>query len=133
MSRPKDETKIEAIFEATLKLVQKSGFNGLKMADVAKAAGMATGTLSAISSALLLAVIGVYLAADPDLYRRGFLHLLPARYRPPVHEALQATGEALRRWLMGQLVSMVTLGSGASAPFGPTQKPWIRPGVAAVA
>ena len=45
MARPKDETKIEAIFEATLKLVQKSGFNGLKMADVAKAAGMATGTL----------------------------------------------------------------------------------------
>lgn len=45
MARPKDETKIDAIFEATLKLVQKSGFNGLKMADVAKAAGMATGTL----------------------------------------------------------------------------------------
>lgn len=45
MARPKDDKKIEAIFEATLKLVQKSGFNGLKMADVAKAAGMATGTL----------------------------------------------------------------------------------------
>jgi AcrR family transcriptional regulator len=45
VARPKDETKVEAIFEATLKLVQKSGFNGLKMADVAKAAGMATGTL----------------------------------------------------------------------------------------
>jgi TetR/AcrR family transcriptional regulator, repressor of fatR-cypB operon len=45
MARPKDDTKIEAIFEATLKLVQKSGFNGLKMADVAKAAGLATGTL----------------------------------------------------------------------------------------
>jgi len=45
VARPKDETKIDAIFEATLKLVQKSGFNGLKMADVAKAAGMATGTL----------------------------------------------------------------------------------------
>jgi AcrR family transcriptional regulator len=45
VARPKDDKKIEAIFEATLKLVQKSGFNGLKMADVAKAAGMATGTL----------------------------------------------------------------------------------------
>jgi len=45
VARAKDDTKIEAIFEATLKLVQKSGFNGLKMADVAKAAGLATGTL----------------------------------------------------------------------------------------
>lgn len=45
MARPKDDTKIEAIFEATLKIVLKTGFNGLKMADVAKAAGLATGTL----------------------------------------------------------------------------------------
>lgn len=45
MARPRDEKKVDAIFEATLSLVQKSGFNGLKMADVARAAGMATGTL----------------------------------------------------------------------------------------
>ncbi len=45
MARPKDERKIEAIFEATLTLVLKTGFNGLKMADVANAAGLATGTL----------------------------------------------------------------------------------------
>ncbi len=45
MARPKDDSKIEVIFEATLKIVLKTGFNGLKMADVAKAAGLATGTL----------------------------------------------------------------------------------------
>ncbi len=45
MPRAKDDTKIEAIFEATLRLVHASGFNGLKMADVARAAGLATGTL----------------------------------------------------------------------------------------
>ncbi len=45
MARPKDDSKINAIYEATLKLVLKTGFNGLKMADVAKAAKLATGTL----------------------------------------------------------------------------------------
>jgi AcrR family transcriptional regulator len=45
MARPKDDSKIDVIFEATLKIVLKTGFNGLKMADVAKAAGLATGTL----------------------------------------------------------------------------------------
>lgn len=45
MARHRDETKIEAIYEATLLLVLETGFNGLKMADVAKEAGFATGTL----------------------------------------------------------------------------------------
>ncbi len=45
MARHRDETKIEAIYEATLRLVLETGFNGLKMADVAKEAGFATGTL----------------------------------------------------------------------------------------
>jgi len=45
MARPRDENKIETIYDATLKLVLETGFNGLKMADVAKAAKLATGTL----------------------------------------------------------------------------------------
>jgi len=45
VARHRDETKIEAIYEATLLLVLETGFNGLKMADVAKEAGFATGTL----------------------------------------------------------------------------------------
>jgi AcrR family transcriptional regulator len=45
MARPKDESKIDAIYEATLRLVLETGFNGLKMADVAREAKLATGTL----------------------------------------------------------------------------------------
>lgn len=45
MPKPKDEHKIDQIFEATLELVGKFGFSGLRMSDVAKAAGIATGTL----------------------------------------------------------------------------------------
>ncbi|GAB2588567.1 TetR/AcrR family transcriptional regulator [Spirosoma areae] len=45
MPRAKDDTKIEAIHEAARTLVLRTGFSGLKMADVAKEAGLATGTL----------------------------------------------------------------------------------------
>lgn len=45
MARIKDENKIRQIHEAALKLVLKTGFSSLKMADVAKEAGLATGTL----------------------------------------------------------------------------------------
>jgi AcrR family transcriptional regulator len=45
MPKPKDENKIEQIYKATLKLVAMEGFGGLRMGDVAKEAGMATGTL----------------------------------------------------------------------------------------
>jgi AcrR family transcriptional regulator len=45
MPRPKDEQKIERIADATVRTVLQTGFQGLKMADVAREAGMATGTL----------------------------------------------------------------------------------------
>jgi len=45
MPRARDENKIQQIHAATLKLVIKTGFSSLKMADVAKEAGIATGTL----------------------------------------------------------------------------------------
>ncbi len=45
MPKAKDENKVIAIHEAALKLVIKTGFGGLKMADVAIEAKVATGTL----------------------------------------------------------------------------------------
>lgn len=45
MARPKDDLKRTAIFDATLTLVLQTGFAGLRMADVAKKAGVATGTV----------------------------------------------------------------------------------------
>jgi len=45
MPKPKDENKTRQIHEATLRLVIQNGFAGLKMAEVAKATGIATGTL----------------------------------------------------------------------------------------
>ena len=43
--KPKDDEKLQAIVDATFGLVEKVGLSGLTMADIARAAGIATGTL----------------------------------------------------------------------------------------
>ncbi len=45
MPKLKDDNKVKAIHDAAMKLVIKTGFVGLRMADVASEAGVATGTL----------------------------------------------------------------------------------------
>lgn len=74
-------------------------------------ASLAAMTLGTVSSALLVLVIGIYLAGDPALYRRGFLHLVPLEQRPAVDRALRAAGAGLSRWLLGQGLSMLAIGS----------------------
>jgi AcrR family transcriptional regulator len=43
--RVKDDSKIEAIFKATLSLVKERGLAGITMSDISKAASIGTGTL----------------------------------------------------------------------------------------
>ncbi|HWA29360.1 MAG TPA: AI-2E family transporter [Lacunisphaera sp.] len=67
-------------------------------------------TLDKLGHALLVVVSGIYLALTPRLYLGGTVRLFPVAQRGKVRDALQAAGETLRRWLLGQLVSMTTIG-----------------------
>ena len=63
-----------------------------------------------LTDVVVIVFLGLYLAADPDLYRRGTLHLVPRGGRDRARAGLDAAGEALRKWLMGQLSAMVAVG-----------------------
>jgi predicted PurR-regulated permease PerM len=65
---------------------------------------------SAMADTLLVIFGGIYLAADPHLYRRGLAKLVPEKARPKVTEALDDCYGALRLWLFGRLTSMVLVG-----------------------
>ena len=78
--------------------------------SAAKLVGVALGTLNAVANLLLLLVVGIYLAADPGLYFRGTLRLLPQAVRPRASAALSNAGATLRNWLGGQLVAMLIVG-----------------------
>lgn len=81
--------------------------------DWQRVAGLATGTLNATveaaGAAVLLVAIGVYAAADPDTYRRGFLQLVPPQRRLLAARTMQAVERDLSRWLLGQAVSMLAV------------------------
>lgn len=82
-------------------------------ADVpwSKVASAAKLTLGLIGTATLMAFLGVYLAVDPGLYRRGFLLLIAPSYRPRIDDALRASSQALSQWLLGQGISMLFVGT----------------------
>ena len=71
---------------------------------------LATAVVGALSSLLLIVVMGAYLALDARRYRDGVVRLFSPVRRPQIGAALDATGEALTRWLLGQAVMMVTVG-----------------------
>jgi len=67
-------------------------------------------TLAAVGAFLLVVFLALYLASDPDLYRRGFLHLVPRRHRAQTSEVLDEVGVALQQWLITRAICMVAIG-----------------------
>lgn len=77
---------------------------------VSRMGGIARSVGSGLADTLLVLVGGIYFAAQPDLYRRGVLKLVPNRGREVAADALNDSGKALRLWLMGRLFSMAVVG-----------------------
>ena len=65
---------------------------------------------SGLGSALIVFVIGLYLAISPVLYTEGAARLVPKGRRKRVGQVLAAMGHALRWWMVGRGASMVVVG-----------------------
>ena len=70
-----------------------------------------TSTVQVIGGLLLIVFLSIYFAADPDLYRRGALALLPARRRERGAQVLDRIATVLRKWLVTQLIAMAVIGT----------------------
>jgi predicted PurR-regulated permease PerM len=70
-------------------------------------------TLSArlLEAAIFTVAAGIYLAAQPDIYRKGTAQLFPPKRRAMVEETLDDIGRALRLWLLGQGIQMCLIGA----------------------
>ena len=77
---------------------------------VSRIAGWFTSTFGLLSSLLLIAFIGIFTAADPALYRRGCMHLVPLNRRTRANEVFAETSNKLWWWILGQLFSMSVVG-----------------------
>jgi predicted PurR-regulated permease PerM len=68
-------------------------------------------TVAAVGGFLLIVFLSIYFAADPELYRRGALALLPARRREQGAEVMDRIAMVLRKWLVTQLIAMAVIGT----------------------
>jgi predicted PurR-regulated permease PerM len=88
----------------------KEWFSGQNAAIVSRLTGLTSTTLGAIVNVALVAFIGVYLAAQPQLYVTGVKRLFPLAYRARVGQVMDAIGDALWRWLGGRFGLMLING-----------------------
>lgn len=72
--------------------------------------GLASTTLGAVVNVVVVVIIGLYLASQPELYSGGIKRLLPFRHRGRAGEVMGVLDDALGRWLLGRFALMILNG-----------------------
>lgn len=74
------------------------------------AMSIGTTLLAALAGAVLIFAGGIYLAANPESYRRGLIAVIPKRWQGVISSTLEDSAFALSRWLKAQLIAMAIVG-----------------------
>lgn len=82
---------------------QLSVSQGIAMSAVGK-------TFNAVGNVVLVLFVGVYVAINPGIHRRGLELLFAPPIRKRADEALVAAAVTVRKWLVGQLIAMAVVG-----------------------
>ena len=69
-----------------------------------------TVSASFLAGCMVMIFLGIYLAAEPTLYRNGLSTLVPLEWRKKVNDTSDDVADALRLWLLGQLMDMLIVG-----------------------
>lgn len=72
--------------------------------------GFLQSTLVVAAGIVLVIFLALYIAADPDVYRRGTLLLIPPAYRDRCGALLRKLSTTLRTWFATQLIAMIVIG-----------------------
>jgi len=93
----------ELVAERSTDFLGRSGLVG-------NIAGYTSVVISALANFVVVIVAGIYFAASPERYRKGFLKLVPAHVRDEAGRAMDNASHALQLWLLGQVISMILIG-----------------------
>lgn len=74
------------------------------------AASAVATTFGAVGNGLIMLIVGLYVALDPDLYRRGAVALLAPDLRDQGRHIVTRCADTLSEWLVAQLMSMAVVG-----------------------
>ena len=81
-----------------------------------------TGIVGGLTTAILVAIIGIYIALEPSLYKRGAEWMLPSESREGFGETVSRMGFTMRRLMAGRL-----LGMAFEAAFIYVMLAWVAP------
>ena len=90
--------------------VQQLG--GQLMGSLGRLGSAVSSALGAITSLVMILVIGIFIAVEPRLYQRGVAWLLPMDGRDRFYRTAERMGHTLRRLMAGRLVGMAVEGVG---------------------
>lgn len=76
------------------------------LSSLGRVTSAVTSVFGALTSVVLIVVIGVFLAIEPRLYERGIAWMFPIRSRDRIYGTMSAMGATLRRLMAGRLVAM---------------------------
>jgi predicted PurR-regulated permease PerM len=86
---------------------QPTDLTGELMGSVGRLTTAVGSAIGAITGIIMMAVIGMFLAAEPALYDRGIAWMLPLRHRDRFYRIADKVGFTLRRLLFGRIVGML--------------------------
>jgi predicted PurR-regulated permease PerM len=91
---------------------QMDQLSGQLMGSLGRLGSAVSSALGAITSLVMILVIGIFIAVEPRLYQRGVAWMLPLRSRDSFYGTAEAMGFTLRRLMAGRLVGMAVEGVG---------------------
>ena len=77
---------------------------------VQKIGGAFSALLGVAANIVIVLVVGIFLAIDPVMYRRGFVRLFPPDKRKRIDDVLIKCYDSLSSWLLAQAMSMSIVG-----------------------
>lgn len=92
--------------------VAPSGASRLQIDDLlSRVGGLFSQSSSFITHVFVVVALGIFIAAEPQIYLRTFVRLFPKGSREAVERVLEEVAGVLRRWLVARLIAMTLVGT----------------------
>ncbi len=82
------------------------------MGSLGRLGSAVSSALGAVTSAIMILVIGIFIAVEPRLYQRGVAWMLPSDSRDRFFRTAERMGFVMRRLMAGRLIGMAVEGVG---------------------
>lgn len=110
----KVEQKVEQAVEATVEKTVEEGAATLPTKVLSTLRTVVMGIVTALGGAVIVVIVGFYLAVAPDKYREGLVRLFPLAQRSRVDEVARMVAHSLWAWILGRMIAMVVIGVGSA-------------------